>query len=121
MAFFGELYYRSTLPFLPEDLTAREVDYLGRAFGQEPPGRFLDLGCGHGRHAAPLASGLARTVVGVELDRYTLERVKPGFAPVRGDLRSLPFSAGTFAGAWAWYSSIFTFGDEENRRVLLEA
>lgn len=123
MSFFGELYLRSTRPLLSPELTAREVACLRRCFaGLAWPGPVVDLGCGHGRHAAPLnASGpLAGRVVGLELDPYSLSHRLPGFPAVRGDLRALPFQPGSLAGAYAWYSTLFAFSEMEHRVILQE-
>lgn len=126
MAFFGELYLRSTLPLLSESVTAREVTYLARAFeSHAPEGPLGDLGCGHGRHAALLTRRLNRTVVGLELDALSLRQRRPGFPAVRGDLLALPLKSGCLAGAYSWYSTLFGFEDhlqgrlfEETARVL---
>ncbi|MFP2960347.1 class I SAM-dependent methyltransferase [Myxococcus sp. 1LA] len=123
MSFFGELYLRSTLPFLSEAVTAREVAYLGRAFadltGSAP---VVDLGCGHGRHAARLnAEGpLAGRVIGLELDALSLSMRRPGFPAVQGDLRALPFREASLAGAYAWYSTLAAFTDAEHVHILRE-
>jgi len=123
VSFFGELYLRTTLPFLSEGLTTREVAYLSRSFqGHSVPGPVVDLGCGHGRHAARLnAEGpLEGRVIGLELDALTLKERLPGFPVVRADLRELPFGTSTLAGAYAWYSSLFVFTDEEHEALLRE-
>jgi len=117
------LYLRSTLPFLSAETTEKEVAYLERAF--QPlalPGPIVDLGCGHGRHAAPLNTrgALAGRVLGLELDPLSLRERLPGFPAVRGDLRSLPFRPGSLAGAYAWYSTLFVFSDEEHAALLRE-
>lgn len=119
--FFGELYLRSTLPFLSEAVTAREVDYLSRAFA-DVSGPVVDLGCGHGRHAARLngEGALAGRVVGLERDALSLRLRRPGFPVVRGDLRALPFQAGALGGAYAWYSTLFAFSDAEHVQILRE-
>lgn len=123
MSFFGELYLRSTQPFLSPDVTAREVAYLERCFaGLSLPGPVVDLGCGHGRHAAPLntSGALKGRVVGLELDAYSLAHRLPGFPAVQGDLRALPFQSGSLAGAYAWYSTLFAFSESEHRVILRE-
>jgi SAM-dependent methyltransferase len=124
MSFFGELYLRSTRPFLSPQTTAKEVAYLERAFSglTTLPGPVVDLGCGHGRHAAPLntSGALKGRVVGLELDPYSLSQRAPGFPAVRGDLRALPFQSGSLAGAYAWYSTLFAFSETEHRVILQE-
>lgn len=121
MSFFGELYLRSTLPFLSPEVTAREVACLSRlfrSFGTRAAGPVLDLGCGHGRHAG-LAQSLGRKVVGVDLDAGSLQLRLPGFPAARADLRALPVRTGAAGGAFAWYSTLFGFGSDEAHRALL--
>lgn len=123
MSFFGELYLRSTRPLLSEEVTAREVAYLRRGFEDlTVPGPIVDLGCGHGRHAAPLNTrgALAGRILGLELDALSLQERLPGFPVVRADLRRLPFRSGSLAGAYAWYSTLFVFSDEEHAALLGE-
>jgi SAM-dependent methyltransferase len=108
---------------LSEEVTAREVAYLARSFeGLTVPGPVVDLGCGHGRHAARLngEGPLAGRVVGLELDELSLRERLPGFLAVRADFRELPFRAGSLAGAYAWYSTLFIFTDEEHAALLRE-
>jgi len=123
VSFFGELYLRSTLPLLSETVTASEVEYLARSFADLPgPEPVVDLGCGHGRHASRLnASGsLAGRIIGLELDALSLSMRRPGFPAVQGDLRALPFRSASLAGAYAWYSTLFAFTDEEHIHILRE-
>jgi SAM-dependent methyltransferase len=116
LAFFGELYLRSTLPFLGAEVTARETAYLGRAFAGVK-GPIVDVGCGHGRHAAALRrDGLP--VVGLELDPLALAERLSGFPAVRGDLRALPFGTARLHGVYAWYSTLFIFEDEAHLALL---
>ncbi len=119
--FFGELYLRSTRPFLSAATTAREVDYLRGCLGDLPgPGPVVDLGCGHGRHAAPLNTEgpLAGRILGLERVALSLGERLPGFPVVQGDLRALPFRTGALAGAYAWYSTLFVFSDAEHVALL---
>jgi SAM-dependent methyltransferase len=115
-AFWGELYLRSTTPFLSAKVTGLEVLYLDRAF-QGVHGPIADLGCGHGRHASLLARRGHR-VVGLDLDERSLVSRAPGFPAVRADLRALPFRAAGLAGAFAWYSTLFVFEDGEHPALL---
>jgi len=118
--FFGELYLRSTLPFLAPEITAREAGYLRQAFeGLKVPGPIADLGCGHGRHAARLAGALGgRPLVGFDFDALSLAEREPGFAAVRADLFGLPLRERSLAGAYAWYSTLFVFPDEQIERLF---
>lgn len=111
--FFGELYLRSTRPFLSEGITAREQAFLREQLGEAGP--VLDLGCGHGRHLAGRGS---LEVVGVDGDPLSLDEAK-AFAPVaRADLRALPFRDGAFGAAWCWYNTLGTFDEAELPRLL---
>jgi SAM-dependent methyltransferase len=120
--FFGELYLRSTLPFLSPEVTTREVDCLQRLFTAHgmSEGPVLDLGCGHGRHLG-LASRLGRTVIGVERDAASLQLLTRthGLRAIRADLRALPVRDGAAGGAFAWYSTLFSFGSDEAHAALL--
>lgn len=109
--FFGELYLRSTRPFLSEVLTAAEGRFLRANL---PEGRLLDLGCGHGRHLAQLPA------FGIDRDPLSLAEAKELGPVVRGDFRALPYRAGVFAGAWCWYNSLGTFEDDQVPLILAE-
>ena len=84
------------------------------------PGAIADLGCGHGRHAAPLARRLSRPVVGFELDPYSLERREPGFPAVQADFFALPVRDGALAAAYAWYASLGSFADDREPLLFAE-
>ncbi len=118
--FFGELYLRSTLPFLAGDVTDREVEYLRQAFSDlRVPGPIADLGCGHGRHASQLAGTLGgRFLFGADLDPVSLAERDAGFDAVRADLFRLPLADRRLAGAYAWYSTLFVFEDADIERLL---
>lgn len=122
--FFGELYLRSTLPFLSEEVTAREVACLARLLGggpgAGPPGPILDLGCGHGRHAAPLSRALRRAVLGLERDPLSLSLRREPFPAVRGDFHRLPFRTASAGGAFAWYSTLLILEDDAAHLRLLQ-
>lgn len=67
---------------------------IRRALGPLDGLRILDLGCGRGRFASPLAR-LGASVVGIDLSSGMLDRGL-GFARVRGTGRHLPFADGAF-------------------------
>jgi SAM-dependent methyltransferase len=122
VAFFGELYLRSTLPFLTAQVTHAEVGYLARAFKDlTVDGPLLDVGCGHGRHSALLDAQLrpARRVLGVELDAASLAGRSAEVLAVRGDFRALPLASQAFAGAFAWYSTLFVLETDEAHLAAL--
>ncbi|MGQ0504746.1 MAG: class I SAM-dependent methyltransferase [Myxococcaceae bacterium] len=118
MSFFGELYLKSTRPFLTAEVTAAEVEYLANTFAQKR-GPLIDLACGHGRHAAALrARGLG--VLGVDFDAQTLRERVHGTLAVRADLRALPLREAAFDGAYSWYTSLFLFDDARNQELLAD-
>lgn len=110
--FFGELYLRTTRPFLSDELTAAEARFLETNLPSS--GRLLDVGCGHGRHLAHLPA------FGVDRDPRSLDEAKGVALVARGDLRALPFRARAFSGAWCWYNSMGTFEDEHVPLILRE-
>lgn len=120
-SFFGELYFRSTLPFLAEGVTGHEVEYLGRAFSAVGAGGpILDVGCGHGRHAGPLGRAGGRPVLGIDFDAYSLDRREAGFHALRADFFRLPLRDRCLAGAYSWYSTLFVFDDDRQLPLFRE-
>lgn len=109
--FFGELYLRSTRPFLSDVVTDAEARFLRTNL---KPGRWLDLGCGHGRHLAHLGG------FGVDRDPTSLHEARAVGGVARADFTALPFRDAAFEGAWCWYNSLGTLEDEVVPRVLAE-
>ena len=107
--------------------TRRQVEALSRLFEKAGPYPLLDLCCGWGRHALPLAR-MGYSVVGLDGCSYFLERIEPlssrakgNLWLVRGDMRSLPFEGRTFAAVFQMYTS-FGYGRDprDDLRVLRE-
>lgn len=73
-------------------------------------GRFLDLGCGGGRHLAHLKR-MGCPAVGMDRSPDLLA-LAADFATelVRGDMRTLPFSSGAFAGVLSLFTAFGYFG-----------
>jgi SAM-dependent methyltransferase len=91
-------------------LGRRDVPFW-RRLAAAADGLVLELGCGTGRIFAPLARTGAR-LVGIDRSGPMLARLRPKLAAspsrlarplVRGDIRALPFSAGTFSSVLAPY------------------
>jgi len=119
-AFFGELYLRSTRPFLVDHVTQAEGRYLSQHLAAFPlKGPVLDLGCGHGRHLRTV-DGTGRALVGVDFDALSLKEAKQAAPVARGDFFALPFRTGSFAAAWSWYNTPFTFEDGKIEALLRE-
>jgi SAM-dependent methyltransferase len=116
--FFGELYLRSTRPFLPEAVSDAEGAYLTRQL-TGVPGALLDLGCGHGRHLLRLPAFRGR-LVGVDFDALSLTEARLVAPVARGSFFHLPFRAGAFGSAFCWYNTLGTFADEAVPAALAE-
>ena len=118
--FYGELYLRSTRPFLAPKVTDAEVDYLHAHLKlARRPGVTLDLGCGQGRHLGPLRTR-GNAVVGVDFDPLSLAEARPKAPVVRGDFFRLPFRDGALAGAYAWYNTVFSIEDQRQLPLFKE-
>ncbi len=109
---YGEVYLRSTRPFLSDAQSEAEGMFLR---GHLPAGRLLDLGCGHGRHLAHVPGS-----VGVDRDPTSLALARASGVVIRGDLAALPFRTGAFAGAWCWFNTLGTFEDDQVPPILRE-
>jgi SAM-dependent methyltransferase len=132
-SFFGEDYFEIYRDFFTPEQTAAEVDGIVTGLGLGPGARVLDLACGHGRHAIPLAErGFA--VTGYDLSEPFLARARDEAAArgvalrfVQGDMRALPFEE-EFDAAINVFTSFGYFADEADdlealrrvRRALLE-
>lgn len=133
-AYYGELYLRSVGHLLTPRLSALEAALLERLLRLGPGDRVLDLACGHGRHAWPLA-GRVGWLLGLERSAEALRLAArgagegapgpagPGRAPafLRADLRALPLRPGAFDAVYSWYASLFMYDDAGNEAALREA
>jgi SAM-dependent methyltransferase len=125
--FFDDDYLRVFLPVLPDERTAAEVNAVVALLGLAPGARLLDLCCGHGRHAVPLAQ-LGYRVTGLDRSRPLLERAA-ALAAARGqqvdlvaaDMRRLPFADASFDAVLNLFHAFGYLEDEaEDERVLAE-
>jgi SAM-dependent methyltransferase len=125
-AYYGALYLESVEDLLTPELSALEAGVVAGLLRLGARDRVLDLACGHGRHAAPLAARVG-TVCGLDRSgpylRLAAARAAapPRPALVRGDLRALPLRADAFDAAFSWYASLFAFDDATNEACLAEA
>jgi ubiquinone/menaquinone biosynthesis C-methylase UbiE len=126
-AFFSEFYLRlhasSERPAEDEEQALAGVRLAGCPDG----GAVLDVPCGFGRHAVPLARAGYR-VTGVDRSEPLLAEARrrapddggPTLTLVRADYRELPLADETFDAALNLFSSLGYLGDEEDVRVLGE-
>lgn len=125
--YFDELYLRMHEAILTPERTAQEVAGVMTLMRLPRRGRLLDLCCGQGRHAVPLARAGYR-VTGLDLSAYMLERAQEAAAEaevkaewVQGDMRHLPWRE-RFDACINLFTSFGYFDDEEdNQQVLVQA
>jgi SAM-dependent methyltransferase len=120
---FDQRYFDFYEGLLAERESADEAAFLDRALGLRPAASLLDLGCGFGRHAVPLARCGYR-VTGIDLSADMLGRARrlADAAGVtvdwqRRDMRDLA-GLGPFDGAVCLYTVLGFFDDADNARVV---
>ena len=103
--------------------TSAEVDFLDRALNLEPGCRVLDVPCGNGRLAIPLAER-GYNVTGVDITTVLLQEAQSasqeanlGLELVETDMRDLSWTE-TFDAAFCFWGSFGYFDDDGNRRFL---
>jgi len=123
---FDEDYLYFYEELLMPERTATEVELIWKLLELEPGLEVLDLACGHGRIANPLAergvrvTGLDATPLFLDLAREDAAERGVEVEYVEGDMRSLPWTE-RFDRVLCWFTSFGYFGDDENRQVLEEA
>jgi len=95
--YFGEDYLQKNEPVLTPERTQREVDGIDNLLGLPQGSSILDLCCGHGRHAIPLAQR-GYKVTGQDLSEVFLREVEKEAQVqdvhvhwLNGDMRNIPF------------------------------
>jgi len=116
---FGEEYH-ALYPHRDSEDARRAVELIHRVAPWRPGSTVLDLACGAGRHAAEL-EGAGAQVVGLDLSPAMLHRARQRTKArlVRGDMRALPFRAGSFGLVVNLFTSFGYFrSDVEHGQVL---
>lgn len=105
--------------------TEAEAELIPDLLDLAPGAELLDLACGHGRLANPLAARGFR-VTGLDSSRPFLDRARTDAEAlgvevdyVLGDMRELPWS-GRFDAVINWFTAFGYFSDEGNRQVLAQ-
>ncbi|HSR27968.1 MAG TPA: class I SAM-dependent methyltransferase [Actinomycetes bacterium] len=108
---------------LPAERTAAEVNGVVGQLGLAPGARLLDLCCGPGRHAVPLAQ-LGYRMTGLDLSRPLLARAAAAGAGlnvglVAADMRRLPFADGSFDAVLNLFNAFGYLEDEAQDELVL--
>src|SRR3954471_12772804 len=124
-AFFGDFYLRVQGGAAPRDEARAQALAAAALSGCPAGGDLLDVACGFGRHAVPLAAAGYRGGGGGRPAALLAEAGRrAGDAPwpqlVQADYRELPFADASFDAALNLFSSLGYLGDEEDTRVLAE-
>jgi SAM-dependent methyltransferase len=115
---FGEEYLE-LYSHRDESEAEEHIDFVEHHVGGPRPRAVLDLACGAGRHTAALRRRGYRTL-GVDLSLTLLARNE--MPRVAGDMRLLPFAAGSFDWVLNFFTSFGYFeAERENFLVLEEA
>lgn len=119
-SWFGEDYV-SLYPHRDSEEGDQAVELIMRHL-PTPVSRVLDLACGGGRHARALSDRW--TTTGLDLSAVLLRLAReeaPDAHFVRGDMRVLPFRAGSFDLVVNLFTSFGYFADDESHlRVVKE-
>jgi SAM-dependent methyltransferase len=118
---YSSIWFETFLRTIPEAQTAAECDFLERQLPRPACTSLLDICCGMGRHALPLAARGYR-VVGVDVDAHALAVAQAqGRGQVewlQGDMRDLSAIPGEFDGALLLWQSFGQFDAATNEEVL---
>ena len=97
-SFFGQDYLDVYGHLFTEERSEAEAEFVIRALDLKPGDRVLDLCCGIGRHAVPLAraglevTGLDMSEEYLDMASYTAREAGVEIRLVQGDMREIPFS-----------------------------
>ena len=123
--FFDDDYLRVFGRVLPEERTAAEVDGVVTQLGLGPGACLLDLCCGPGRHAVPLAR-LGFRVTGLDLSRRLLAEAAAAAAGhgepvglVAADMRRLPFADASFDAVVNLFHAFGCLEDQTQDELVL--
>ncbi len=123
-SFFGRDYLDVYGHLLTKESSEAEAEFVRRALGLKPGDRVLDLCCGTGRHAVPLAkAGLG--VTGLDMSEEYLELARSAARGagvevrlVQGDMREIPFR-GEFDAVVNMFTAFGYFESEaDDQRVI---
>jgi len=117
---YSRQWFNAFLGTIDEAIVEREVAFIARQIG--PATSVLDLCCGPGRHAAPLAER-GYHMLGLDLDHAALRdarRRAPATSFVRGDMRRLPLASSSMDAVLCMWQSFGHFDAHTNAATLGE-
>jgi len=117
---YSRQWFTTFLGRIDESIVAREIAFIESQIGEASS--VLDLCCGPGRHAAPLAE-YGYHVVGLDLDDAALRdarRRAPTTSFIRGDMRELPVARASMDAVLCMWQSFGHFDADTNAAVLAE-
>jgi SAM-dependent methyltransferase len=123
--FFSDFYLRAYAGAAGDDTAEEQALAAARLAGVADGAELLDVPCGFGRHAIPLAAAGHR-VTGVDRSGPLLDEARRRASNtrrlkfVRADYRDLPFADASFDAAINLFSSLGYLGDDEDTRALAE-
>jgi SAM-dependent methyltransferase len=125
-SFFNEDYVRVYSPFLTAERTAQEVTAITQFLGLPGGSTILDLCCGYGRHAIPLAQR-GYNVIGLDLSEVLLQLARTEADAqgvkirwIQGDMRTIPFDNTLDAVINVFTSFGYLANEEEDLQVLAQ-
>jgi SAM-dependent methyltransferase len=117
---YSPTWFETFLATVDPARTQAELDFLERCLPNPPYRSALDLGCGTGRIANPLA-GLGYTVTGIDRSPQALAEARRGGSSARFielDLRRLADLPGRFDAVISLWQSFGYFDAETNATIL---
>jgi SAM-dependent methyltransferase len=124
--FFGEDYLRIYGLFLSPERTEHDVEGIDKLLALPPGSTVLDLCCGHGRHAIPLAQR-GYQVTGQDLSEVFLQQARAAADAqrvqvrwVHSDMRSIPFENEFDAVINIFTAFGYLESDDEDQQVLVQ-
>jgi ubiquinone/menaquinone biosynthesis C-methylase UbiE len=123
--FFSDFYLRAYAGDARDATAEEQALAAARLAGVTEEAELLDVPCGFGRHAIPLAAAGHR-VTGVDRSGPLLDEARRRASNarrlkfVRADYRELPFADASFDAAINLFSSLGYLGDEEDTKALTE-
>jgi SAM-dependent methyltransferase len=123
--FFDEQYLRTVVAEKPPAESAAQAQAAARLAGCRPGALILDAGCGHGRHAVPLAAAGYR-VIGLDASRTLVAAARRAVRGARrprfvcGSYARLPFEPGSLDAVMCLGTALGYMGEGADRAALRE-